>query len=233
MKNKKLNYVTVLVMIGSLFLFTGCGDKAEPVSAEPTETASEVDTEESEESKESLEPTPSPTVEPTEKPVEESVESTENEVDTLESDEVEENNLGYEIISIDDSTMYATTNCNVRSGPSTEYDKVGSLAYAQEIVVNGKVEQDGKTWYVIKSDDVKMVSGSLLSTTKPQPQSTGNNGGNGNGGNSGGGSQQSQPPADSQPSDGGDSTGGTDNPWGTEAKDANDLDWSSGGREWH
>ncbi len=87
--------------------------------------------------------------------------------------------MGYEIISIDEVIMYATTDANLRSGPATTYDKVGSLSYAQEVTVNGKVENGDKLWYVIKTDnseDIQMVSGSLLSTAKPQPQqSTGNN----------------------------------------------------------
>ncbi|GFI48044.1 hypothetical protein IMSAGC019_03370 [Lachnospiraceae bacterium] len=72
---------------------------------------------------------------------------------------------------IDEVTMYATTNANLRSGPDTTYDIVGSLTYAQEITYNGKVESDGKVWYVLKNEDkTEMVSGSLLSTTKPQPK---------------------------------------------------------------
>ena len=41
--------------------------------------------------------------------------------------------------------------------------------------MNGKVETADSTWYVIKTDnsnDIQMVSGSLLSTTKPQPPQT-------------------------------------------------------------
>ena len=67
MRNKRL-YATVALLATGALLFTGCGSKAEPVNAEPTQTISEIDTEES---KESLEPTPSPTVEATEKTVEE------------------------------------------------------------------------------------------------------------------------------------------------------------------
>ena len=88
--------------------------------------------------------------------------------------------------------MYATTNANLRSGPDTTYDIVGSLTYAQEITVNSKVESDGKVWYVLKNEDkTEMVSGSLLSTTKPQPK-------------------QTTPPSNenSQPSSGGQPSGG-------------------------
>ena len=99
--------------------------------------------------------------------------------------------------------MYATTNANLRSGPGTDYDKVGSLTYAQEIVCNGKVADGDKEWLVLKTEDgsIQMVSAKLVSRTKPQPQSSsgssGSNGstttqqpsggGNGGSGGSGGG----------------------------------------------
>lgn len=79
----------------------------------------------------------------------------------------------YEIIPLDPQSMYATQACNIRKGPSTDYERVGGLSYAEEVTVIGKVESEGKkTWYVLESateDEVRMVSGGLLSTTKPQP----------------------------------------------------------------
>lgn len=88
---------------------------------------------------------------------------------------VEENVIvkDYEIIPLDEATMYATQACNVRSGPSTKYERIGGLAYSEEVTVVGKAEYDGSTWYVLKSDDAeetKMVSAKLLTDTKPQPQ---------------------------------------------------------------
>ena len=67
MRNKNL-FKSAAIIITSLFLFTACGNKTEPVNAEPTETVSEVDMEESEDSSESMEPVPSPAVEPAEEP---------------------------------------------------------------------------------------------------------------------------------------------------------------------
>lgn len=120
MKYKKL-FTSALLIATSLFLFTGCGEKAEPVSAEPTETINEVDTEES---LESTEPSPSPTVEPTEEPAEESSES---EVDTPETEEDTENtseSTGIEIVEELDLQMYVQTSANARSGDSTDYEVV-------------------------------------------------------------------------------------------------------------
>lgn len=158
----------------------GCSKQTEPVIADATVETPEP--EERIESVESTEPTPSPTVEPTQESIddtissesEDNIESEENAIneENIQSEEVEPD-LGYTIIAIDEVTMYATTNANLRSGPDTTYDIVGSLTYAQEITVNGKVESDGKVWYVLKNEDkTEMVSGSLLSTTKPQPKQT-------------------------------------------------------------
>ena len=137
MVNKKLFKSGVLIAVVMLSVSGcagGCSKQAEPVIAESTEETPEPEESIPEESEESLEPTPSPTVEPEESISEESSESEEE----IPSEEVEpeesEPDLGYEIIPIDEVTMYATTNCNLRGGPGTQYDKVGSLSYAQEIV---------------------------------------------------------------------------------------------------
>ena len=183
MTNKKLFKSAVIitaVMLSVSGCAGGCSKQAEPVIADATVETPEP--EESIESVENTEPTPSPTVEPTEESIDDTIssESEDNiasEENTINEEEIQseevEPDLGYTIIAIDEVTMYATTNANLRSGPDTTYDIVGSLTYAQEITVNGKVESDGKVWYVLKNEDkTEMVSGSLLSTTKPQPKQT-------------------------------------------------------------
>ena len=183
MTNKKLFKSAVIitaVMLSVSGCAGGCSKQTDPVIADATVETPEP--EESVESIESAEPTPSPTVEPTEESIDDTIssESEDNiasEENTINEEEIQseevEPDLGYTIIAIDEVTMYATTNANLRSGPDTTYDIVGSLSYAQEITVNGKVESDGKVWYVLKNEDkTEMVSGSLLSTTKPQPKQT-------------------------------------------------------------
>ena len=183
MTNKKLfksALIVTAVMLSVSGCAGGCSEQTEPVIADAT--AETPEPEESIESVENTEPTPSPTVEPTQESIddtissesEDNVESEENAIneEDIQNEEVEPD-LSYTIIAIDEVTMYATTNANLRSGPDTTYDIVGSLSYAQEITVNGKVESDGKVWYVLKNEDkTEMVSGSLLSTTKPQPKQT-------------------------------------------------------------
>lgn len=197
----------------------GCSKQTEPVIADTTVETPEP--EESVESIENTEPTPSPTVEPTQESIddtissesEDNIESEENTIneENIQSKEVEPD-LGYTIIAIDEITMYATTNANLRSGPDTTYDIVGSLTYAQEITVNGKVEDGDKEWLVLKTEDgsTQMVSAKLVSRTKPQPQSSS--------GSSGGSSTTTtqQPSGGGQPSSGGNGGSGGGQPSGGE-----------------
>ena len=147
----------------------------------------------------------------------------------------------YEIESIEPMSLWAATNCNLRSGPGTQYDIVGSLTYAQEITVDGKVEKDGKQWFVLQSDteEKQMVSGSLVVYQKPQPQQS--SGGSSSTGTSGNNNTQTQtpPPAESQqPSsdDDGGAVAGDPAPGGGVYQDAGALDWtpgSAGEEGWH
>ena len=182
MKYKKL-FTSALLIATSLLLFTGCGEKAEPVSAEPTETINEVDTEES---LESTEPSPSPTVEPTEEPVEESSES---EIDTPETEENTENtseSTGIEIVEELDLQMYVQTSANARSGDSTDYEVVTTFSANTELHVTGRTSND---WYRVEwGDGVVYIAGSLLGDKAPSTQQT-------SGGSSSGGGSSTTPPA--------------------------------------
>ena len=182
MKYKKL-FTSALLIATSLLLFTGCGEKAEPVSAEPTETINEVDTEES---LENTEPSPSPTVEPTEEPVEESSES---EIDTPETEENTENaseSTGIEIVEELDLQMYVQTSANARSGDSTDYEVVTTFSASTELHVTGRTAND---WYRVEwGDGVVYIAGSLLGDKAPSTQQT-------SGGSSSGGGSSTTPPA--------------------------------------
>ena len=244
MTNKKLFKSAVIitaVMLSVSGCAGGCSEQTEPVIADATVETPEP--EESTESSESSEPTPSPTVEPTQESIEDIVssesedniaseENTINEED-IQSEEVEPD-LGYTIIAIDEVTMYATTNANLRSGPDTTYDIVGSLTYEQEITVNGKVEDGDKEWLVLKTEDgsTQMVSAKLVSRTKPQPQSS-----SGSGGSS---TTTQQPSGGGQPSSGGSGGGNGGSGGGTPPADDGDVtggalsglpEWGAGGLE--
>ena len=154
-------------------MFTGCGEKAEPVNAEPTETVREVDTEESIESSESSEPIPSPTVEPTEEPVEGSLENEADTPETEENTEEESESTGIEIVEELDLQMYVQTSANARNGDSTDFEVVTTFGTNTELHVTGRTAND---WYrVEQSENDVYVSSKLLGTDKVviQQQPTG------------------------------------------------------------
>ena len=239
MTNKKMfksAAVITAVMLSVSGCAGGCSEQTEPVIADAT-----VETPEPEESIEPKEPTPSPTVEPTQESIDDTISSEsedniESEANTINEEDIQskevEPDLGYTIIAIDEVTMYATTNANLRSGPDTTYDIVGSLTYAQEIVCNGKVEDGDKEWLVLKTEDgsTQMVSAKLVSRTKPQPQSSG-------GSSSGGSSNTQQPSGGGQPSSGGSGGGNGGSGGGTPPADDGGFDpgavglpeWGAGG----
>ena len=208
MINKKLFKSAVILTVVMLTVSGcagGCSKQAEPVMADTT-----VETPEPEKSPD---PTPSPTVEPMEENVDTSnvggISSGINEEDiqaeiTDQEDTISESD--YTINPMEDTKFYALQSCNLRGGPGTDYDKVGSLSYAQEIVCNGKVEDGDKEWLVLKTEDgsTQMVSAKLVSRTKPQPQQSTNTN------NSGGNGSTTQPPASNGGSSGGQPSGGSD-----------------------
>lgn len=66
-------------------------------------------------------------------------------------------------------TMYAKSAVNVRDLPSTDGNRLGSLAFAQEVAVTGKCNETG--WYRISYGDmVAYVSNNYLLNEKPEPQ---------------------------------------------------------------
>ena len=77
------------------------------------------------------------------------------------------------------ATKYATQSINVRSGPSTDYDKIGSLSTNQEITVNGVCDQTG--WFRFDlNGTVAFVSNRYVSdekVEKPAASETPSNGG--------------------------------------------------------
>ena len=68
-------------------------------------------------------------------------------------------------------TMYAKSAVNVRNQPSTDGEKVGRLAYGQEVTVTGQCEETG--WYQIELDGEKaFVSNSYIVAEKPATTTT-------------------------------------------------------------
>lgn len=101
--------------------------------------------------------------------------------DYLESQEALEDKTEDDLVQSDivtlDKTMYAKGSVNTRSGPSTDYEKLGGLTTNQEIHVTGQSKETG--WYEIEINGSKQyVSDKYLSDTKMQvtkPSTTNNN----------------------------------------------------------
>lgn len=170
MQKKILTLMTVLSL--AVFTLCGCGSKA--ASTEPTETIEtgsteiaeqasqeEVDTIEQEEVKEEPEQTTEPTEEPT--PTETPEQTVEP---TQETEPAETSAYTYTDLSV---TMYAQQTVNVRTQPSTDGEKVGSLKTNDEVSVTGQCNETG--WYRIAyGDGEAYVSNKYLGDSKVEVQ---------------------------------------------------------------
>jgi hypothetical protein len=148
-----------------LALFAGCGStdvQTEEVIQQQAEVSEE----------EAAEPTSEPAVTPEPTPVKEEVkEVTDSGAKATEAaeatPEVDEFGLSTDIdsskiINFEESkTLYAQTNVNMRTGPSTDYESVGNIKTNTEVKVIGRYGQDG--WYLIDLKDKKaFVSNNYL-----------------------------------------------------------------------
>ena len=100
-------------------------------------------------------------------------------------------------------TMYAKSAVNVRNQPSTDGEKVGRLAYGQEVTVTGQCEETG--WYQVNlNGETAFVSNSYIVSEKPAAttQTAGNQGsGSGQTANQGSGSDQTAARTDNAATD--------------------------------
>ena len=185
MRNKKLYSLAMAVTV-SLLLFTGCGDKGEPVTADSESQAYTNENGYPIDQTSGTGDTSGEIVE-AEKPVEEGngmigedTDMTGDEYhEQLEQAEEEANkadqnlneSTGIEIVEELDKTMYAQQNCNSRSGDGTNYDKVASIEKGAQLHVTGRTSND---WYRVEwGDGVVYIAGSLLGDTAPTtPQPT-------------------------------------------------------------
>ena len=185
MRNKKLYSLAMAVTV-SLLLFTGCGDKGEPVTADSESQAYTNENGYPIDQTSGTGDTSGEIVE-AEKPVEEGngmigedTDMTGDEYhEQLEQAEEEANkadqnlneSTGIEIVEELDKTMYAQQNCNSRSGDGTNYDKVASIEKGAQLHVTGRTSND---WYRVEwGEGVVYIAGSLLGDTAPTtPQTT-------------------------------------------------------------
>lgn len=85
-------------------------------------------------------------------------------------------NIDFQVLAMDDVTMYAQAKANVRTGPSTTYEKIKSLKVNEVVIVHGLVPVGENGWYQIydkdKEEVIGYVSGSLLDYAKVVAKTT-------------------------------------------------------------
>ena len=198
----KKNLFSILLVVVMTLAMVACGTQ-ETTNDVPVSTETIEATVESDENSEAV----SETEQATEAPVDEVVETVDETVES-ESSEATSETESDEVASTPDSeaveseasepetsepeftvtevtaTKYATQSVNVRSGPSTDYDKIGGLTTNQEITVNGVCDQTG--WFRFDlNGTVAFVSNRYVSDEKlekPAASETPSNGGGSSGG---------------------------------------------------
>lgn len=157
---KALIYALALALALSL---TACG---QPKAEQPTDPAP---------STSAPEPiaTPEPIKDTTPEPEPEQTPATPVETeDTQPPEETESQEDEVQLFTEVNETVYATGTVNLRSGPSTAHDKVGSLNKSDSVTRVGIGTADAEGWSRIQLSDgsTVYVSNKYLSTTKPVVQ---------------------------------------------------------------
>ncbi len=181
MKSRKFYFMVVAIV----FIITGCGSKAEPVSNEPTETI-----EGKEEIETKLEEIENDITESENITNETEIESVTS-IDNASTEEVTENQsiedngaiesikkeTPIEIVEELDKIMFVQTTANLRSGDSTEYEKIGTAEASSELHITGRTAND---WYRVdwNNGEIVYISNKLVGDSKPQPKEQSNNTGN-------------------------------------------------------
>ena len=119
--------------------------------------------------------------------------------DTQPPEETESQEDEVQLFTEVNETVYATGTVNLRSGPSTAHDKVGSLNKSDSVTRVGIGTAEAEGWSRIQLSDgsIVYVSNKYLSTTKPvvQQQQTSKPSGGGSTTTQGGTQQPQQPSA--------------------------------------
>ena len=157
---KALIYALALALAFSL---TACG---QPKTEQPTDPAP---------STSAPEPiaTPEPIKDTTPEPEPEQTPAAPVETeDTQPPEETEPQEDEVQLFTEVNETVYATGTVNLRSGPSTAHDKVGSLNKSDSVTRVGIGTAEAEGWSRIQLSDGSLVyvSNKYLSTTKPAPQ---------------------------------------------------------------
>lgn len=168
-------------------MFMGCGSTEKAVTKDVTEitdkhavTESVETTERVEQTTEVEEKQDTEVVQPVQTETEQSEQVSEAMTEPAQSVEPE-----YTVVPMDVQVMYVQQTLNLRNGAGTDYEKIGSLAQNEQIVVNGYVDTANGKWYQLQNDDGSIkgfVSASYVGTSKveikqstPKKNTTSNN----------------------------------------------------------
>ena len=169
---KALIYALALALALSL---TACG---QPKAEQPTDPAPSTSTPEPIAAPEPIkDTTPEPEPEQTPAPPVETE-------DTQPPEETESQEDEVQLFTEVNETVYATGTVNLRSGPSTAHDKVGSLNKSDSVTRTGIGTGDYSSWSKVKLSDGSevYVASKYLTTTKPVSQSSSKPSGGSSGG---------------------------------------------------
>lgn len=181
---KKSQYMALGFSVVLALSMAGCGGQTAPEPQEPKQEVQQVAEPISTE-------TPAPPIESGSEAELEDMEpievQTEEAEDNAEAAPVEEEQT-VELFTEVNETVYATGAVNLRSGPGTTFDKVGSLATGDSATRTGIGTGEAENWsrVMLDSGNVVYVSSNFLSLTKPAVQqaqpvnaSSGGSGGSG------------------------------------------------------
>ena len=138
---------------------TACGTEAQqPTTPEPTPQANQIEPEK-----------PELPADPTPEPLADVKSATEPEPVADAEPEPEPAPENILIFTDCNETVYATDTVNLRSGPSTDYEKVGSLKSGDSVVRTGTGIDQFENWSRIQLGDGSevYVNNNYISTTKP------------------------------------------------------------------
>lgn len=241
MKRRTVSIIVAVLAVGIIGVFAALRiqTKADtmPVMSDSVDVAQDNVVEEPEQETEQASSVTEDEPEQTEEtaPVTQEQDDTEQEeIDMVEEEpETEPIDQALTDITALDKTMYATSAVNTRSGPSTEYERVGGLTTNEEVHVIG--QSNLTAWYQIDVDGVtQFVSNKYLADTKitvSEPSTdTSNNSGGGSSSNGGGSSNNGSGTINGKSiQDYLESTGGT---LGTPSLPSRDYEPGHGGSEY-
>lgn len=170
----------LLVLVQIIAIFAGCAQRGTPEETVPSESTGIVEptTEATENTlpteTEPIETEPVETTQPETEPTETTpveTEAPETEPTETEPPETEPVETEPEVVWTEvDETVYATSSVNVRRGPSTDYDKIGSLNRGDSVT---RIAVGDNGWSkVIYKDQEAYIHSDYLSTKKPVDNST-------------------------------------------------------------